>query len=227
MLSKEIIEIPNFQFTLYRRRMKNIKLTVDSTTGEIKVSAPKYASKKHVKNFVLDNLSWIKQQQEKVVPEILIESGEKLLFLGEYYQIELTECACENKIILDKENKIIKISTRPIGNKKKILEQWYRDQLNIYILELIQKWQPIVGKSVSDWGIRKMKTRWGSCNIRTAKIWLNLELIKHPFECLDYVVLHEMTHLLEASHNQNFKNYLTQFMPSWRKYDKYLNKAVL
>lgn len=227
MLNKEIIKIPNLQFTLYRRKMKNIKLTVDSVTGEIKVSAPKYASKKHVKNFVLDNLNWIKQQQEKVAPELLIESGEKLLFFGEYYQIELLEYACENKILLDKENKIIKISTRPIGNKKKILEQWYREQLTIYIPELIQKWQPIVGKSVSGWGVRKMKTRWGSCNLRTAKICLNLELIKHPFECLDYVVLHEMTHLLEASHNQNFKNYLTRFMPDWQKYDKFLNKITV
>lgn len=224
---KEAITIQDFEIALYRKKMKNIKLSVDSTTGEIKISAPRYASKKYIKEFVLKNLDWIQQQRDKVRPGLLIESGEKLVIWGKSYQIELIKYACENKVNVDEENQIIKVLTRPIGDKKKILEQWYREQLNIYIPKLIEKWGPIVGKSVSGWVVRKMKTRWGSCNTRTAKISLNLELIKHPFECLDYVVLHEMTHLLEASHNQNFKNYLTRFMPGWRQHDNYLNKATM
>jgi predicted metal-dependent hydrolase len=93
--------------------------------------------------------------------------------------------------------------------------------------DLITRWQPVIGVRVADWGIKKMKTRWGSCNVRDQRVWLNLELAKKPPHCLEYVLVHEMVHLLERHHNERFKALMDQFMPQWRLYRDKLNQAPL
>jgi len=89
---------------------------------------------------------------------------------------------------------------------------------------LIEKWQPIMGVTVQAWGVKQMKTRWGTCNIRARRIWLNLELAKQPPHCLEYIVVHEMVHLLERLHNARFKAFMDQFMPPWRSYKEELKR---
>ena len=114
-----------------------------------------------------------------------------------------------------------------IDNKEKLLNQWYRTQLNQRIPALLDKWQPVIGKKVSEWDIKKMKTRWGSCNIVKKRIWLNLELAKKPPECLEYVFVHEMVHLLEPYHNARFKGFMDKFLPQWRNFNDALSSAPL
>ena len=92
---------------------------------------------------------------------------------------------------------------------------------------MIAKWEPLIGVTVNDWGIKKMRTRWGTCNPRARRIWLNLELAKKPPECLEYIVVHEMVHIIERRHTDNFKALMESFMPSWRLYRDVLNEAPL
>jgi len=104
---------------------------------------------------------------------------------------------------------------------------WYREELKKFIPELLFKWQPIIGKQVDDWGIKKMKTKWGSCNIEKRRIWLNLELAKKPPECLEYILVHEMVHMLERHHNDRFRGHMDLALPKWRHSRDMLNSSLL
>ena len=102
------------------------------------------------------------------------------------------------------------------GERQRALSNWYRQELKALIPPLLARWQPVLGVQAAEWGVRSMKTRWGSCNIRARRIWLSLELARKPVECLEYVVVHELVHLLERGHNQRFYAYLDRFLPTWR-----------
>jgi predicted metal-dependent hydrolase len=113
------------------------------------------------------------------------------------------------------------------GQRTRILNQWYRQQLKELIPPLIQKWQAALGVNVEDWGVKKMKTRWGTCNIEARRIWLNLELAKKPVQCLEYIVAHEIVHLIERHHNDRFISILDKHLPHWRLHRQELNSAPL
>ena len=108
-----------------------------------------------------------------------------------------------------------------------MLNDWYRSELKARIPALIAKWEPEIGVKVAQWGVKKMKTKWGTCNIDARRIWLNLELAKKPVQCLEYIVVHEMVHLLERHHNDYFRELMDRFMPQWRLYKDQLNEAPL
>ena len=110
------------------------------------------------------------------------------------------------------------------AKRQQVLDAWYRQQLQTLIPELIAKWQPVIKVNVADWGVKQMKTRWGTCNIRDRRIWLALELAKKPLICLEYVVVHEMTHLLERYHNERFYGFMTTFLADWRNIRLELNQ---
>ncbi|NTV90617.1 MAG: M48 family metallopeptidase, partial [Clostridiales bacterium] len=100
--------------------------------------------------------------------------------------------------------------------REKLVNEWLRRNLHKEIPALLEKWQPIIGVKILDWGIKNMKTRWGTCNIKARRIWLNLRLAQKPRECLEYVVVHELVHLLERKHNKVFKDYMSRFIPEWK-----------
>jgi len=112
-------------------------------------------------------------------------------------------------------------------NREVILYRWYRQLLRDEIPKLIAKWEPVIQSNVADWGIKRMKTRWGTCNKGAGRIWINLELAKKPPSCLEYILVHEMIHLLERHHSDRFREYMDRFMPSWRRYQEELNRAPL
>ncbi len=111
--------------------------------------------------------------------------------------------------------------------REQILLGWYRKNLKALIPPLIEKWEAKMGMTVGSWGVRKMKTKWGSCNRAEQRIWLNLELAKKPVRCLEYILVHEMVHLTERHHNDRFTMLMDQFMPSWRQHRDELNHAPL
>lgn len=121
--------------------------------------------------------------------------------------------------------------TVPAGTSKKqrqqVLQRWYRKLLQARIQEVLPKWEAVVGLRVADCRIRRMKTRWGSCNSTARRVWLNSELVKKPQRCLEYVLVHEMVHLLERNHNDRFRSYMDKFMPQWRHYRDELNCSPL
>lgn len=111
--------------------------------------------------------------------------------------------------------------------KQEILHAFYRAELKKLIPELLDKWQPILDVTASAWGIKRMKTKWGTCNIEARRIWLNLELAKKPVQCLEYILVHELTHLLERHHNERFTGLLDQHLPQWRTLREELNRSLL
>ena len=111
--------------------------------------------------------------------------------------------------------------------REQALTNWYRQQLKAELPKLIQKWERVIGVKTNDWGVKKMKTRWGTCNTQAKRIWLNLELIKKPPHCLEYVVVHELVHLLERGHGDRFQAYMSKFMPDWRTYEHELNSMPI
>lgn len=110
--------------------------------------------------------------------------------------------------------------------REKIMIEWYREHLKKVVPEYIEKWEEIIGISLNEWGIKLMKTRWGSCNIQAKRIWINLELAKKNPRCLEYIIVHEMVHLLERKHNDRFKAYMDKYLPKWREVQKELNGLI-
>ena len=148
---------------------------------------------------------------------------------GHRYRMEVIERPGNHEVVIINNN-IIQLFVNPgtsPKNRALVLTEWYRQQLKLKIPDLLNKWQSIIGEQVSDWGIKKMKTKWGSCNIKERRIWLNLELAKKPIECLEYVLVHELVHLLERHHNERFQSYMDQYLPQWRQCREILNQEPL
>ena len=113
------------------------------------------------------------------------------------------------------------------AKREQVLLEWYRRKLKEAIPPLIAKWEPVVGVEVAEWGVRRMKTKWGTCNVEARRIWLNLELAKTSPHCLEYIIVHEMVHLLERNHTDRFVAYMNRFMPQWKLYRDELNRGPL
>jgi predicted metal-dependent hydrolase len=187
-----------------------------------------------IRNAVGDKMPWIRRHQERIAaqpqrPKMEFMSGESHFFLGNPYLLNVIEHNGPTKVLIHQQANI-ELYVRPNANalqRELILQQWYKTEFQALVPDLLRKWQPILGVTVAEWGIRKMKTRWGSCNTKKARIWLNLELIKKPIHCLEYVTVHEIAHLLEPSHNARFKAHMDRFLPSWRLFRKELNREPL
>ena len=176
---------------------------------------------------------WIKKQQgilENQARETTREivSGESHYLWGKRYLLEVLPTTGRHR--LEVEHRKIKLFVRPNTNFKNqtaVIETFYRNELKREIAKLLAKWQPKMGVTAKRFGVKKMKTLWGSCNTDTASIWLNLELAKKPPECLEYVVVHELTHLLERHHNARFMAHIDNLLPNWRNIKQRLNALKL
>lgn len=234
MGAKTVITVNGIDVQVVRKDIKNLHLAVYPPDGHVRVAVPKHVTDDNVRLAVVSKLSWIKRQQNdfKDQPrqsEREYISGECHYFFGKRCRLELIECDDKPAVKLLKSGKL-KLFVRPgasVDSKEKLLNAWYREELKKVIPELLEKWQPIVGKRASDWRIKKMKTKWGSCNIEQRRIWFNLELAKKPPECLEYILVHELIHLHERRHNERFRGFLDQFIPYWRTSLKTLNKSPL
>jgi hypothetical protein len=145
-------------------------------------------------------------------------SGESHYFLGQPYTLRVFPQKGPGCVSLQCAP-FIDLYVRPgasVLDRQRVLHRWYREELKELVPPLLARWQPVVGVAAAEWGVRMMRTRWGSCNIRARRIWLSLELARKPVECLEYVVVHELTHLLERRHNHRFYGYMDQFLPTWR-----------
>jgi len=228
MITKQQIEIDGIPIEIIRKPIKNMHLRIYPPDGLVCVSAPLKLNLQFIHKQLEAKSEWIHKQRAKFkslplksIP--ILETGESHYFLGIPYTLTLVHEETAKKITL-KDNLLL-LHTKPnetIINKKAILNHWYLSQMKELIPNLISKWQPIIGVHVGGFGIKAMKTRWGSCNTRTRKICLNLVLIQKPVICLEYVLVHEMVHLHEASHNARFYQLMDKFMPEWRSYKNIL-----
>ncbi len=224
------IEISNFTIDVVRKSIKNMHLSVYPPTGRVRIAAPSNIDDEAVRLFAISKLGWIKknqrkfEKQERQSPRAYAER-ESHYFEGRRYLLRVTEHNSSPKVII-KSKTYIDLFVKPntsIEQRQIILHEWYRKQLKNQIPELIEKWEKIIGVTVEDWGVKQMKTKWGTCNIEKKRIWVNLELAKKPVNCLEYIVVHEMIHLLERHHNDTFLALLDNYMPKWKLYKEELN----
>ena len=217
-----------------RKDIKNLHIGVYPPSGRVRVAAPLHLDDDAVRLAVISRLGWLRRQQtafEQQVRQSQREfvTGESHYFEGRRYRLDVLECHGRAMVRLQN-NKTLVLRVRPETDREgreAIVHRWYRSQLRARLPELIAKWEPKIGEHVDDVRIRKMKTRWGSCNISARRIWLNLELAKKPTACLEYVLVHEMVHLLERKHSERFWKLIDSHMPHWHMHRDELNRAPL
>lgn len=225
------IEIDNISIEVLRKPIKNINLRIYPPDGSVKVSVPVRYSERLIRQLLQEKSEWIRAQQDRIrsracSSEQSLQTGATIQFKGKTYLLIVEEHNGPFQIAIQDEliHYYTKTNSTP-SQKQIILDRWYRKEMNNTVPELIEQWESIMKVKVTQWGIKKMKTRWGSCNPRARRIWLNLNLIKKPLKCLEYVLVHEMVHILEASHNKRFYALMTQFMPQWPEYQTILEGA--
>ena len=225
------IEVSNFSIDVIRKSIKNMHLSVYPPTGRVRIAAPLNVDDEAVKLFAISKLAWIKKNQRKFemqdrqMPRVF-EQRESHYFEGKRYLLRVIEQNATPRVEI-KTKTYIDLFIRPnatVEQRQNCINEWYRKQLKNQIPQIIKKWEPIIEVSVSDWGVKHMKTKWGTCNIEQKRIWINLELAKKPYNCLEYIVVHEMIHLIERHHNDNFLAHLDKYLPKWKLYKDELNR---
>ncbi|MBI4698407.1 MAG: M48 family metallopeptidase [Nitrospirae bacterium] len=227
------LQLGNIAVDVVKKDIKNIHLSVYPPTGRVRISAPVRMELDTIRVFAISKLQWIKKQQQKLknqereAPREFL-NRESHYFNGKRYLLKVIEQDAVPRVAL-KHSKI-ELYVRPQSNKakrKNILDEWYRLKLKETIPSLIEKWEKKIKVRVNSFGIKKMKTKWGTCNREAKRIWLNLELAKKPAECLEFIAVHEMVHLLERNHNDRFISLLNEFLPKWRFFKEELNRRPL
>ena len=231
---KHQIIVNDLVVDVVRKNIKNLHLGVYPPAGRVRVAAPLRVNDEAVRLFTISRLAWIKRQQAKFAGQERqsareFVSGESHYFQGNRYLLNVLYHQGSPAVSL-RNNKTMDLFVRTGSDtsvRERILTTWYRRRLKEEIAPLMAKWEAITGVKVAEWGVKQMKTRWGTCNIEARRIWLNLELIKKPVHCLEYIIVHEMMHLLERHHNERFIGYMNRFMPLWQYYREELNREPL
>jgi len=228
------ISVAGIDVDVVRKDIKNLHLGVYPPEGRVRIAAPLHLDDDAVRMAVISKIGWIRRQQKRFNTQQRQSPREYLsreshYFLGQRYLLDVIEQDGPSRVEIRNKSTIDLYVPEGSGHSKKeqVLTGWYRKEIKKIIPSIIEKWEPVLGVDIAEWGVKKMKTKWGSCNVEARRIWLNLELVKKPFHCLEYVVVHEMLHLLERSHNDHFRELMDRFMPQWQLYRDELNQAPL
>lgn len=227
-------QVRGIRVEVVRKDIKNLHLGVYPPAGRVRVAVPLVVADEAVRLAVIDKLAWIRRQKAKFAEQPRqsqreMVNGESHYFWGKRYRLRVHEVDAPARVAV-RGIASLDLFVRPGATalqREELLQGWYRQQLKARVPILLAKWQPVLGVQVGHWGIKKMKTKWGSCNIAAQRIWLNLELAKKPAMCLEYVVVHELVHLLERSHSERFTALMDGWMPDWRNRRAVLNSGVL
>jgi predicted metal-dependent hydrolase len=213
--------------------IKNIHLSVYPPAGKVRISAPSRMSLDTIRVFAISKLGWIKQQQEKLRGQERETRREYLdreshFVWGKRYLLQVIECDEAASVELKHNQMFLQLRRGTPGNKRQaVVEAWYRQQIRMAAPLLIAKWEPVIGAKVEKFFVQKMKTKWGSCNSTAKSIRLNTDLAKKPQQCLEYIVVHEMAHLVVRHHNEQFISIMDKCLPGWRMLQQMLNSAPL
>ena len=225
------IELGDIAVDVVQKDIKNVHLSVYPPTGRVRIAAPTRMSLDTIRVFAISKLGWIKQQQQKLREQeretpARVPRPREPLRLGQALPAQGGRGRCRPQRAVAAQHAA---PARPAGHGRarrgrRSLQSWYREQLKAAVPPLIAKWEPLLGVKVNGFFVQRMKTKWGSCNPTARTIRLNTELAKKPRECLEYIVVHEMVHLLEPTHNARFVALMDQFMPKWQFHRDMLNR---
>lgn len=227
----EQIIVSDIKIDVVRKRIKNIHLAVYPPTGRVRIAAPFRVDDDAVRLFAISKIGWIKrnqrkfEKQERQTPREY-KTRESHYFQGRRFLLRIVQTTGRQKIVIRSKTYIdmhVRTDT-PVAKRHELMNEWYREQLKNQIPGLIEKWEKKLGVNSNGWGVKLMKTKWGSCNIEEKRIWLNLELAKKPIPCLEYILVHELVHLFERKHNQRFISIMDYYLPNWKQLKDELNR---
>ena len=232
--NKSTITVNELPVKVVRKKIKNLHLAVYPPNGWVRIAVPEIIDDEAVRLAVMSKFGWIKRQiksfedQPRQSARELI-TGESHYYLGRRYLLDIVHTEKRPFIeILNKKTLVLNINENTgLEEREKLLTDWYRKEMKRILPGIIRKWEIKSDLQVNSYGIKRMKTKWGSCNPRHKRIWLNLELIKKPINCLEYIVVHEIVHFLERTHNDNFVAHMDRIMPQWRTFRDDLNRSPL
>ena len=230
-MTKETLTIENITFTLERKNIKRMYLRVLPPKGEVKVSAPNFLSDEEIFNFVISKKDWILKKQKYIRENgikapLKYDNGEKHYLWGRPYTLLLIKNDTIKNVVIDEDKSMLYLpipKRSTIEKRKNILDEFYRLQMQTAIPTALDKCAKIVGKTPSEVKIRKMKN-WGNCRYHDKRITLNINLAKKEPICLEYVMIHELCHLIEFNHGKKFKKLMDKFCPNWKEIKKRLNE---
>jgi hypothetical protein len=229
----EQLDVGEMTIDVTFKDIKNVHLSVNPPNGNVRIAAPSKMSLDMVRVFTISKLAWIRKQQKKLRDQPR-ETARKYIdreshyLWGERCLMKVVEKETSPSVVKDHDRLILTLRHNTSQEKRQaIVEAWYRDQIRQKLPPLIRKWEDAMGVKVERVFIQRMKTKWGSCNHQRGTIRLNSELAKKPPQCLEYVLVHELVHLLEPSHNARFKALMDRFMPEWRHHRDTLNSLPI
>jgi predicted metal-dependent hydrolase len=228
---KQII-IEHIVIDVERKPIKHLHLAVHRRSGRVRISSPLHFTHEAIRLFAVSKLHWIQKHRERAVGQaqpapMSYTSGELHYYGGKQYALELVCRKGTPAIELNgvKMRMYVRAGTTRL-QRTRVLIEWYREKLKEQIPAIVDTWESRMGVQLYGWRVKRMRTKWGTCNITAKRIWLNLELVKLPFHCLEYVVVHEMVHLLERKHSRTFTAHMDTFLPNWRSIKEELNHSL-
>jgi predicted metal-dependent hydrolase len=226
----EVLQLGTLAVDVVLKDIKNVHLSVHPPTGRVRLAAPRRMSPDRIRVFAISKLGWIKRQQQKLREQEREPAREYLnreshYVWGKRYLLAVVEQDAAPEVELKHGKMLLRVRPGSGEEKKRdIMDEWYRGPVKTTVPPLIEKWERLLGVRLSGFTVRKMKTKWGSCSPGRKTIRLNTELAKKPLECLEYILVHEMVHLLEPTHNGRFVVLMDKFMPKWQFYREALNR---
>ena len=227
------LKIGDISITVNKKDIKNMYIRVLPPEGKVQITAPRSAGDDTIRMFAVSRISWIKKQRENFEAQARqtkrqYVTGESYYVWGRRYRLDVQYSNIRNEVSLKGERLILQVRSESTPEQREhVLNDWYREQFKRRLPEVIQKCEQVVGVQASEWRIKNMRTKWGTCNIERKRIWLNLQLAKKTPECLTYVATHELVHLLERNHNDQFQKYMDAYFPDWRVVRATLNQQML
>ena len=229
-----IISISDISAEIEWKDIKNVHLTIYPPNARIHVSAPLAMTEEAVRLFLITKQSWIRKQvslvldQNRQTPREYV-SGENHYFKGHRYRLKVVYHNAPPKVEIQGNEYIVLFVRKgtTVERRAEILREWYRFEFKSILPVLIAKWEETLGVKVNKWEVKQMKTLWGSCNHRTHNVIFNLELIKKPLHCIEYIVVHELLHIKVRLHNEEYTSLLNRYFPNWKQLKDELNEFIV
>ena len=230
---QETIQLGEISVSVTRKAIKHVHLSVHPPSGRVTLVAPVGTSLDVARAYAISRLGWIRNHQAKLRGQVR-EAPRKFVERESHYlwgrRHLLTIVQKETKPFVSLDHRRITLTVRPGSDAQKradVMHEWHKSLLHEVVPPLIQKWERRLNVRVAEYFLQRMKTKWGSCNHRAGNIRLNTQLVTKPKDLLEYVIVHEMVHLLEPTHNQRFLAILTEHYPTWREARAELNELPL
>jgi len=227
------MQVADIHIDIERKPIKHIHLAVYPPDARVHVSAPQYLSEIDIESFVLQKMAWIQRQREDIFaqPRQSIRhyvSGESHYLFGARYLLYVEKSSTCTPSVRRLGDRLI-LTIRPNtgeARREQLISEWQRDHLRSYLTTAVEHWRSVMGEPPVEWQIKQMRSEWGSCVAKKRRLLFNLELARVPQTCIDYIIVHELSHLLIPNHSKLFERHMAQYLPNWRALRQQLNDFI-